>query len=152
MDQRNVTKLLKNYPQYKYAVRNYDETAESRHYLQATRYSDMPRGGDGYGPKVPGGYGVSFKDNMDYHAYTRAVKMVEGALDTLTDEERSVIKLKWMDDLTLGQIANRKNYSKDTIKRTHRRAMEKLNICFRFADIPEIEDMHLSAPFLHPSA
>ncbi|MNU01888.1 Sigma-70, region 4 [compost metagenome] len=64
-------------------------------------------------------------------------------METLTDEEQSVIKLRWMNEMTLDQIANRKNYSKATIKRTHKKALGKLVICLRFLEVPHIEQISL---------
>lgn len=137
MNQDKVTQLLRNYPYYRYAVMMF--VTDRPVMLQATEYSDMPRGGGGFGPKSPKVYGDTFEDVLDYEKYKRAVTYIEGAMETLTDEEQSVIKLRWMDDMTLDQIAYRKGYSTSTIKRTHRRALEKLTICLRFVEVPYIE-------------
>ncbi|MFK4167236.1 sigma-70 family RNA polymerase sigma factor [Paenibacillus lautus] len=138
MNQDKITELLKNYPYYRYAVRMYETDRPVA--LRATEYSDMPRGG-GFGTRAPKLFGLADEDELDYDRYKKAVVHIEGALETLTDEEQSVIKLRWMDELSLDQIADRKSYSRSTIKRTHKRALAKLTICLRFVDIPYIEEI-----------
>lgn len=141
MNQDKITELLKNYPYYRYAVRMYETDRPVA--LRATEYSDMPRGG-GFGARAPKLFGPAYQDELDYAEYKKAVMYIEGALETLTDEEQSVIKLRWMDELSLDQIAKRKSYSKSTIKRTHRRAWCKLTICLRFMDVPHIEQIQIT--------
>lgn len=138
MNQDIITELLRNYPYYRYAVRMYESDRPVA--LRATEYSDMPRGG-GFGARAPKLFGPDFQDELDYECYKKAVVHIEGALETLTDEEQSVIKLRWMDELSLDQIADRKGYSRSTIKRTHKRALYKLTICLRFVEIPYIEQI-----------
>ena len=140
MNQRDkVIELLKLYPSYKYAVRMYETTGWVA--ISGTQYSDMPRGG-GFGSKAPVKFMVdSFLDTNDYHTYKRTVELIEGAMDTLMDEERSVIRLKWLGNLTLAQIAMRKWYSERTIQRAHKKGLQKLAICLRFVEAPEIEQI-----------
>ncbi|MNH83828.1 RNA polymerase factor sigma-32 [compost metagenome] len=140
MDKDKVTELLSKYPYYKYAVRMYEQDMPV--VLQATEYTDMPRGGS-FGPRYPKSFGKTLDDINDYEEYSKACRFIEGALETLTDEEQSVIKLRWMNEMTLDQIANRKNYSKATIKRTHKKALGKLVICLRFLEVPHIEQISL---------
>lgn len=138
MNERDrITELLRNYRSYKYAVRMFENTGWAA--LSGTGYSDT-RSSNGFGPRAPVKFTAdSVQDVMDYNKYRRAVEAVEGALEALTDEEQSVIKLKWMDDVSLVQIAKRKNYSLITIKRTHKTAFNKLVVALRFAETPEIE-------------
>ncbi|MFD1136749.1 sigma factor-like helix-turn-helix DNA-binding protein [Paenibacillus urinalis] len=138
MDTDKVTRLLRNYPSYRYAVRMYEKDQPVM--LQATEYTDMPRGG-GFGSRAPKTFDKSLDDLMDYEEYKKSVNYIEGALETLNDEEYSIVKLRWMDDLTLDQIAVRKNTSTSTVKRVHRRALAKLSICLRFAEVPYIESI-----------
>ncbi len=139
MNQDKVTELLRNYRYYRYAVRMYE--TDKPVFLSATEYSDMPRGSTLGGARIPKFIGPSFDDQLDYERYRKAVDYIEGALETLTDEEQSVIKLRWMDELSLDQIADRKSYSRSTIKRTHKRALAKLTICLRFVETPYIEQI-----------
>lgn len=140
MNKDKVTELLHNYQSYKYAVRMFETTGWVA--ISGTQWSDMPGSGRGFGPRAPVKFATdSLQDVADYNEYKSAVEAVEGALETLNDEERSVIRLKWMDGLTLNQIAQRKAYSVDTIKRTHKAAFRKLYICLRFVRVPEIEQI-----------
>ena len=139
MNKDKVTELLHNYQSYKYAVKMFETTGWVA--IAGTQWSDMPRGGS-FGPRAPVKFSSdSLQDVQDYNAYKEAVKALEGALEMLNDEEQSVIRLKWMEGLTLSQIAQRKSYSIDTIKRTHMAAFRKLYICLRFVKVPEIEQI-----------
>lgn len=134
-----VTELLKNYPFYKFAIRNFETTGWVA--ISGTGYSERIQT-SGYGPRAPVKFSCdSVQDVMDYNEYKNAVDMVDRAMEELTEEEQYVIKLKWMQDMTLEQIARRRFCHKDTIKRIHRRAIGKLAICFRFVDVPEIEKL-----------
>lgn len=142
MDKNKVTTLLKRYPSYKYAVRMYETTGWVA--LTGTVWSDMPRGG-GFGSRAPVKFACdSLQDVMDYQAYKRAVNAVEGALETLTEDERSVITLKWMHGLTLSVIEERRHMGTGYAKQIHRRALGNLAICLRFAEVPEIEDITMT--------
>lgn len=145
MSRENVTELLKNYRSYKYAVSRY---AKHRAVPAAgvANYEAMPSGSGASelfftlnGRMADMGHS-SFQDELDYQSYSEAVENIDGALDMLTDEEQSVIRLKWMDGISLRDIADRKKYSVETVKRNHKRALEKLGICFRFVKIPQIEE------------
>ncbi|ANY67303.1 hypothetical protein BBD42_13075 [Paenibacillus sp. BIHB 4019] len=147
MGRENVTELLKNYPSYKYAVRQFE-----RHQPSASagiaNYSGMS-GGSGAPERFfemvgkPADMGhTSYNDRIDYLKYSDVIKDIDGALDTLTDEERSVVLLKWIEGVSLKDISERKRYSVETVKRNHKRALEKLSICFRFIRPPQIEDIH----------
>ena len=139
MNQDGVAELLKRYKSYKFAVRNYENAG------WAAIGNNVDRdgfGGGGFGSRAPKKYGTSFNDHMDYQEYKRIVNTIEMALDTLTDDEREVIRLKWFEDITLKTISYRKGegYSLPTVNRIHRKALDKIAICFRFEDsIPEIE-------------
>lgn len=134
-----VTELLKNYRSYQYAMKQYETTGWVA--ISGTGYSDMPRGG-GFGSRAPVRFAVdSLEDTRDYNRYRRIVDAIDGALHTLGELEESIIRFKWMHDLTLVQIAERKNYSVSTIKRTHKQAFRKLVICLQFEEIPEIEQI-----------
>lgn len=152
MNTNKVTELLKSYRAYRYAVRQY----ENHHPLPqagVANYSGMPGGSgapelffDRVGKMADMGH-TSFQDVLDYEAYKEIVNAIDSALDTLNDDQKSVIKLKWMDGVTLVDIAVRKSYSERSVKRLHKSALAHLSICLRFMDIPEIEsseDWHFS--------
>lgn len=143
-----VTEMLKKYQSYKFAVSVY-ENHKAVPSAGTANYSGMP-GGSGaperffaiVGKPADMG-GTSMKDKIDYLRYKTAVTEIEGAIGILTDEQQSVIKLKWMHDMTLKQIAERKGYSIDTIKKAHRMALRYLTDALRFTKLPEIESHEL---------
>jgi len=138
MDRNKVTELLKNYPYYKYAVRQYEKHQRTPVAAVAS-YDDMPRSSS-FGSKMPTmSDGISLQDIADYLAYKHTVDEIEGALDVLTEDERAVIELKWIRNVTLRKIEERRFMGRDYAKKIHRRALEKLAICLRFTDVPEIE-------------
>lgn len=141
MDKDQITEALKQYRSYRYAVNQYER---HRPYPSAgiANYDAMPSGSGApelffvqQGRMADMGE-TDLKDLIDYRRYKSFISEVESAVETLTDEEQSVIKLKWMDDVTLINIAKRKDYSVETIKRTHTRALNKLAVCFRFMPPP----------------
>ena len=157
MNRENVTELLKNYRNYKYAVNQY-ERHRPRAAAGVANYDAMP-GGSGapelffapVGRMADMGH-TGFQDELDFQAYKAVIRDIDGGLDMLTDEEHSVIRLKWMEGVSLRNIAERKQYSVETVKRNHKRALEKLGICFRFIKIPQVHDTHTpgSQHFHHP--
>ncbi|MFF2156069.1 sigma-70 family RNA polymerase sigma factor [Paenibacillus chitinolyticus] len=148
MDRDKVTELLKNYQSYRYAIRQYEN---HRAYPAAgiANYSPL-RGGSGM-PELffqrigkPADMGnTTFKDEVDYQSYRNIVACLEGALETLTEDEQTVVKLKWIHDVTLKQIAERKSLSEPTVKRMHKRGLEKLAISLHFVKVPEIINISL---------
>lgn len=147
-----VTELLRNYKSYKYAVAQY---VKHKPMAQAgvANYDAMPNGSGApelfftLNARLADMGLTSQSDEHDYEQYRRAVNEIEGALETLTDDEQSVIRLKWMSDVTLKDIAKRKSYSVDTIKRWHKSAINKLDISLRFTKVPEIEHHDKSLHF-----
>jgi RNA polymerase sigma factor (sigma-70 family) len=141
MHKDQITEALKNFRSYRYAVNQYER---HRPYPAAgvANYSGMPNGSGATelffasNGRMADMGDTDFKDHMDYLRYKDIVEEVETAVETLTDDEQSVIKLKWMENVTLKDIAERKKYSVETIKRTHTRALNKLAICFRFLPPP----------------
>lgn len=147
MNRENVTELLKNYRNYKYAVSQY-ERHRPRAGAGIANYDGMP-GGSGapelfFSPNSRmGDMGfTSFQDELDFQAYKAVIRDIDGGLDMLTDEEHSVVRLKWMEGMSLRDIADRKQYSVETVKRNHKRALEKLGICYRFIKVPQVNDIH----------
>jgi hypothetical protein len=139
-----VEELLKNYLSYRHAVIVY-ERHKPHPSAGIANYSGMT-GGSGaperffaiVGKPADMGY-TSDADYRDYLKYKTAVVEIEGALETLTEDQHSVIKLKWMQDVTLKQIAKRKHCGLTTIKTMHRVALAHLNDALRFTKVPEIE-------------
>jgi hypothetical protein len=139
-----VEELLKNYLAYRHAVIVY-ERHKPHPSAGIANYNGMPNGSGApelffalIGKPADMGY-TTDKDYQDYQRYKVAVVEIEGALETLTEEQYSVIKLKWMHDVTLKQIADRKHAGHTTIKTMHRMAMARLRDALRFTDAPAIE-------------
>jgi len=144
--QEDINGLLQNYRSYKFAVIQY-ETHKPMPSAGTANYSPMPgpRGAsllffDQQGKMADMGH-TSLEDLVSYQKDKDAVEAVEGALCTLTEDERSVIILKWMDGITLKQIEMRKPMCKNTIKKHHRRGLAKLYNALRFVEIPEIHNL-----------
>jgi hypothetical protein len=139
-----VEELLKFYLPYKHAVNVY-ERHKPFPSAGIANYTAMPSGSGAperffslVGKPADMGH-TSDKDYQDYQRYKIAVVEIEGALETLTEEQYAVIKLKWMHDITLKQIAIRKHAGHTTIKTLHRMAMSRLKDALRFTDVPFIE-------------
>lgn len=139
-----VEELLKNYLSYRHAVTVY-ERHKPMPSAGIANYSGMPSGSGAperffaiVGKPADMGY-TSDEDYRDYTEYKTAVIEIEGALETLTEEQLSVIKLKWMQDVTLKQIAARKHCHVETVKKLHRLAINRLTKAMRFTDVPCIE-------------
>lgn len=132
-DRNKVVELLKNYRSYRYAVSN----GIAPHVAD-----DMTGSGGGYGPRVPTLFrGTWDASTDDYNRYSRAVRMVEGAVsEVLDDHEADIVRMKYMErnSLTLEKIAERTGISERTIKSYHKRALTKLTVCLRFVEAPEI--------------
>jgi RNA polymerase sigma factor (sigma-70 family) len=146
MLRENVIELLMNYRSYRYAVKQY-ERHQPRASAGIANYEGMPSGSGAdelfftpNGRMADMGH-ASFQDALDYRVYSDLVKDIEGGLESLTDEEQSVIKLKWMEKLSLQQIADRKGLSVRTIKTTHKAALSSLRVCFRFIRPPHINEI-----------
>lgn len=143
MHKDQITEALKNYRSYRYAVNQYER---HRPHPQAgvANYDAMPSGSGAselfFAPnaRMADMGRTSFQDRLDYNAYKTFIDEIDGALDTLTEDERQVMRLKWIDGVNLGDIADRKKISERTIKTMHKRALNKLEVCFRFVQEPEI--------------
>lgn len=140
MDKEKVTELLKNYLSYKYAVQNFE--APRTIGIATAVYDDMPRGG-GYGSRPPShNDGISLQDIIEYQEYKRTVQAIETALHALTDTEREVIELKYMKGWTLRMIEMYRPFGTNSTKAIHKRALNKLSICWRFVETPTIVVLH----------
>lgn len=147
MNKEQITKALKSFPSYKYAVSRY-ERHRSVPSAGIANYSAMP-GGSGAPERFfatvgnPADMGhTSYQDHEDYLEYKTIVEDLEGALEVLTEDEQIVIKMKWMKDITLRQIADQRNISLATVDRQHKRALNKLTDALRFTRLkaPHIEN------------
>jgi hypothetical protein len=144
--QEDIKEMLQNYRSYKFGV------------LQFERHKPMASAGIANYDPMPGPRGASLlffdqqakmadmghtslADLISYQKDKEAVEVVEGALYTLTEDERSVIILKWMDGITLKQIEQRKPMCLSTIKMHHRRGWAKMYNSLRFVEIPEIHNL-----------
>lgn len=132
-----VTRLLKNYRSYRYAVNNGIAPYQSEDTL------GMPMGGS-FGPRSPVsllGRGSTIASQLDYQAYGRVVRAIDGAVaDVLDDDERGVVEKKYLNRnrMTLFEIADAKKISERTIIRKHKSALKKLELSLKFVEEPEI--------------
>lgn len=143
MNREEIAEALRGYLSYRYAVTMYERHRPSPS-AGIANYTAMPSGSGAperffaiVGKAADMG-NTSLQDEIDYHTYRNFVVDLEGAFGVLTEEEFSIIKLKWMKDFTLKQIALRKSCSEDTIKRQHKRGFRKLHDALRFAQLPQI--------------
>jgi DNA-binding NarL/FixJ family response regulator len=144
MNREEIGEALKGYLSYKYGVAVYESHIPAPS-AGIANYNPMPSGSGAperffeiVGKQADMG-NTSFQDHLDYLDNKRLVTEIEGAFGVLTEEEMSIIKLKWMQDFTLHQIAERKHCSEITIKRHHRMALSKLYNALRFSKLPQIE-------------
>lgn len=143
MNREEIAEALRGYLSYKYAVTMYERHRPSPS-AGIANYNPMPSGSGAperffaiVGKPADMGH-TSMQDELDYHTYRTFVVDLEGAFEVLTEEEYSIIKLKWMQDFTLKQISERKHCGLNTVKRSHKRALEKLHNSLRFAKLPQI--------------
>lgn len=141
---QKVEELLKLYPQYKHAVTVY-ERHKPMPAAGIANYSAMPSGSgapefffDRVGKSADMGR-TTFEDLQDYFKYKVIVVEIEGALDTLTDEQQAIIKLRWMKGINLEQIAPIRRCSVRTVKSNHKMALARLNTALRFTKLEDIE-------------
>lgn len=144
MNREEIAEALRGYLSYRYAVTMYERHRPSPS-AGIANYNPMPSGSGAperffaiVGKSADMG-NTSLQDEIDYQNYKILATDLEGALGVLTEEELSIIKLKWMQDFTLKQIASRKSCSEDTIKRHHKRAFSKLHNALRFSKLIQIE-------------
>jgi RNA polymerase sigma factor (sigma-70 family) len=144
MHKDQITEALKNYRSYRYAVSQYERhrphpSAGSAAYEETFSGSGAPERFFAPNGKMADMGCTTFQDRLDYQAYRTFIDEVDGAMDTLSEDERSILRLKWMDGMNLGDIAERKGCHRDTIASTHKRAINKLAVCFRFLEVPQLE-------------
>jgi|SRR5690242_11075651 len=139
MNKDEIVEELKNYRSYKHAVAQYNRADEYNpdRYMTAspcrvTLYSDMPMG-TGSGSRQPlltGGW--TFEDVLEYNWFTYITEQIESAMETLSEDERRVIQLKWMDGVALVNISKRIYFSERKVSYLHTSALNKLHICMKF--------------------
>lgn len=143
MEASEITELMRKYRAFRYAVSQYERTHA---YPSAgiANYDAMPSGSgapelffDRVGKMADMG-NTSLADAMDYEAYKSAVEAIDGAMQLLTEEEYSIMRLKWMDDVDLCRIAERKHMSERTVRRMHKRAVNNMSHALRFYKMPDI--------------
>ena len=145
MHKDQITEILKNYRHYRYAVNQY-ERHRPHPSAGIANYDSMPSGSGApelffvqQGRMADMGR-TTLQDRIDYNAYKEFVDEIDGAMDTLSDDERSVLRLKWMEGMDLQDIAARKGVGRNTVAATHKRALNKMTVCFRFLEVPKIEN------------
>lgn len=158
MNRDGVTKLLKDYRSYRRAMQNY-ERFRPVPAAGVANYSGMP-GGSGaptlfFAPqgRMADIYRLDLVDQFDYELYRDIVFIIDMTVDdVLSDNERHVIKRKWMDrnPMSLSEIAL--NFPRDinekTVRRWHKEALRKLTLALGSIPdnrIPKIEEMKTSA-------
>lgn len=146
MRKEQIQEILKNYRSYRYAVKQY-ERHKPHPSASIANYDAMPSGSGApelffalIGKMADMG-NPSYQDWIDYNAYKEFIDEIDGAMDTLSEEEQSVLRLKWMEGVELRKIAERKGCSANTITATHKRALNKMAVCFRFLEVPQIESV-----------
>lgn len=128
-----VTRMLKNYRSYRYAVSNGIAPYEE---------GELGIGCGGYGSRIPRlSRGTTYPSEMDYRAYKRVVQAIDGAVaDVLNDDMQMVIRYKYMERNTLNlmQIAEKIHCHERRVKYLHKKALNKLEHALVFVDEPEI--------------
>ncbi|KAE8559116.1 sigma-70 RNA polymerase sigma factor region 4 domain-containing protein [Paenibacillus polymyxa] len=113
MEHNQVTKLLKNYRSYQYAVKNCGSDDDTiRLPLVISERKRNP-------------------DSWDRTRYNRIVNMIDGAVNhVLNDDQRAVIMRKYLDrnPMTLGEISNIIHKDRTTVGRWHTEAIRRLSI------------------------
>lgn len=117
MDNNTVSKLLKDFRSYKFAVMNLEkEAGECTDTLRKVYSKPM--------------YLSRYNTNYDYSRYERIVSMVEAAVNyVLNDDQRTIIMRKYMDRNTmrLSEIATALHKDRTTVGRWHKEAINKLS-------------------------
>lgn len=129
MNREKVTKLLKDYRSYKYAVKNCESEPlgsgmKVRQHVNSNRLITV--------------------NEWDYERYSRMISMIDGAVkEVLSDEEQKVIEHKYLDrnTLTLYQIATRCYMTEDRAKYLHKTALNALSKALMFVDVPDIHNL-----------
>lgn len=130
-----ITRMLKNYKSYRYAVSNGIAPYEEGESIFCA---------SGYGSRPPAGLmgrGSLLPSMNDFTTYSRAVNAIDGAVrEVLNDEEQSVIRYKYMErnTLTLAQIADKFNMCERRAQYLHKKALKALTLALKFVDEPEI--------------
>lgn len=109
VDNDKVSEILRNHKSYRYAAQIGEDFLDGAPTLYNERRKSL--------------------DRWDGTRYNRIVNIVKEAVDeVLTDEERTVIKRKYLDQnpITLRQISELLNYERKTIERRHKSALKKL--------------------------
>lgn len=156
MNRDGVTKLLKDYRSYRRAMQNYE------------RFRPVPSAGIANYSGMPGGsgaptlffasqgrmadiYHLDHTDQFDYEMYSVIVYIIDMTVDdVLSDNERHVIKRRWMDrnPAKLSDIADDKGIHEKTVRRWHKEALRKLTLALAPLPenrIPKIEEMKTPA-------
>lgn len=126
MNREKVTKILKDYRSYKYAVRN-GETEPLGFGYRISPYVNSDR--------------TVTVNQWDYEKYSRIVSMIDGAIsEVLSDDEQNVIQFKYLErnPLYIHQIAERFHMSERQVKYLHKKALNSLSNALTFVDVPDI--------------
>ena len=74
-------------------------------------------------------------DHVNTRRRLKSIPKVKTLMDlleacTLSDEDKEIIKLHYIQDKSLGYIADTLGYSESTIKKKHKKILSKLNKLF----------------------
>ncbi|MCM3703817.1 hypothetical protein [Paenibacillus macerans] len=140
MDNNTVTKLLKRYRSYKFAVMNLG--LEIDDLINKNMMRPI------YAERVPL-FISRYDKTFDRERYSRIVTMIESAVDfVLDDDQRTIIMRKYMDrnTSTLSEIATLLHKDRTTVGRWHKEAINELAIALlpiseEYAEITTFDHM-----------
>ena len=108
------------------------ELEHAKYNISSPTWSDMPTGGHGDHDKI-GTMLIRIEEQSDmyWNKYKDLLEMqnrIEKAIEKLEPIEREVIRYKYFDGKTFDDIADIINYSFTTVRRIHKRSVEKLKM------------------------
>ena len=108
------------------------ELEHAKYNISSPTWSDMPTGGHGDHDKI-GTMLIRIEEQSDmywgkYNELLEIQKEIEKAIEKLEPIEREVIRYKYFEGKTFDDIADIINYSFTTVRRIHKRSVEKLKM------------------------
>ena len=125
---------LKNYSNIKKELKQINERIQelehAKHSISSPIWSDMPTGGHGDHDKI-GLMLIRIEEQteMYWDKYNNLLELqndIETSIEKLDPIERTVIRYKYFEGKTFEDIADIINYSFMTVRRIHKRSIEKL--------------------------
>ena len=108
------------------------ELEHAKYNISSPTWSDMPTGGHGDHDKI-GTMLIRIEEQSDmywgkYNELLEIQNEIEKAIEKLEPIEREVIRYKYFEGKTFDDIADIINYSFTTVRRIHKRSVEKLKM------------------------